>query len=309
MLRQLVQSAIGFDADARRRRHHPVAAVHRRPRGRARWSRPAPASSPQNGARLIQLGVLAAVVLALIVFVLRPLAARRPVLEITELTGPREAPAGQPRLDRPARRHPRPAGADRHQHRAPARRHLQPHRGLGRGAQELDRVPRNPQGGRRVMNAYRLERFSPAFPSGPTPSMIERRIDTVREESYRLGFLAGQAAANEAFLDEQGRLTSDLVEAIADARLTNEAARRHVAASIGPDDRGARLRHRPGARRGRPRGRGRPDRRARPGAGARRAAAAALRPGGRGRGCRPARRARPRRHRRGGARSSCRARR
>lgn len=84
------------------------------------------------------------------------------------------------------------------------------------------------------MNAYRLERFSPAIPSGPTPSMIERRIDTVREESYRLGFLAGQAAANEAFLDEQGRLTGDLVEAIADARLTNEAARRHVAASMGP---------------------------------------------------------------------------
>ena len=84
------------------------------------------------------------------------------------------------------------------------------------------------------MNAYRLERFSPAIPSGPTPSMIERRIDTVREESYRLGFLAGQAAANEAFLDEQGRLAGDLVEAIADARLTNEAARRHVAASMGP---------------------------------------------------------------------------
>ena len=84
------------------------------------------------------------------------------------------------------------------------------------------------------MSAYRLEKFSPAFSSAPAPSAIERRIDTVREESYRLGFLAGQAAANEVFLDDQGRLTSDLVEAIADARLTNEAARRHVAASIGP---------------------------------------------------------------------------
>ena len=51
-----------------------------------------------NGARLIQLGVLAGVVLALIFFVLRPLAARRPVLEITELTGPREAPPAQARL-------------------------------------------------------------------------------------------------------------------------------------------------------------------------------------------------------------------
>jgi hypothetical protein len=84
------------------------------------------------------------------------------------------------------------------------------------------------------MNAYRLERFSPATGAAPAPSLVERRIDTVREESYRLGFLAGQAAANEAFLDDQGRLTSELVEAIADARLTNEAARRHVAASIGP---------------------------------------------------------------------------
>jgi hypothetical protein len=84
------------------------------------------------------------------------------------------------------------------------------------------------------MNAYRLERFSPAFSAAPAPSPVERRIDAVREEAYRLGFLAGQAAANEAFLDDQGRLTSDLVEALADARLTNEAARRHVAASIGP---------------------------------------------------------------------------
>jgi hypothetical protein len=84
------------------------------------------------------------------------------------------------------------------------------------------------------MSAYRLERFSPAFSSAPSPSAIERRIDTVREDAYRLGFLAGQAAANEVFLDDQGRLTSELVEAIADARLTNEAARRHVAASVAP---------------------------------------------------------------------------
>jgi hypothetical protein len=84
------------------------------------------------------------------------------------------------------------------------------------------------------MNAYRLERFSPATAATPAPSAIERRIDAVRQDSWRLGFLAGQAAANEAFLDDQGRLTSELVEALADARLTNEAARRHVAESIGP---------------------------------------------------------------------------
>jgi hypothetical protein len=85
------------------------------------------------------------------------------------------------------------------------------------------------------MNAYRLKTISPASPfAAPAPGVLERRIDSVREEAYRLGFLAGQAAATEGFLDDQGRLTSDLVEALADARLTNEAARRHVAATVGP---------------------------------------------------------------------------
>ena len=85
------------------------------------------------------------------------------------------------------------------------------------------------------MSAYRLETFLPA--AGPAPSRIdpvERRIEAAREEAYHEGFLAGQAVATEGFLDEQGRLTSELVEAIADARLTNEAARRHVAASLAP---------------------------------------------------------------------------
>ena len=150
------------------------------------------------------------------------------------------------------------------------------------------------------MNAYRLERFSPAIPSGPTPSMIERRIDAVREESYRLGFLAGQAAANEAFLDEQGRLTGDLVEAIADARLTNEAARRHVAASIGPMIAALAAGIAPAlAEAGLGAEVTRIVERALA-AGARRAAAAALRPGGRGAAVGAARRARARRHRRGG---------
>lgn len=42
------------------------------------------------GGRIAQLGVLGAIVLALIFFVLRPMAVRRPVLELAELTGPRE---------------------------------------------------------------------------------------------------------------------------------------------------------------------------------------------------------------------------
>ncbi len=85
------------------------------------------------------------------------------------------------------------------------------------------------------MNAFRLETFSPA--SGPVPvrvSPVERRVAAAREEAYQAGFLVGQAEATEAFLAEEARLTSDLVEAIADARLTNEAARRHVAASLAP---------------------------------------------------------------------------
>jgi flagellar M-ring protein FliF len=100
LLRQLVQSAIGFDAE-----RGDVVTIES-----LQFTLPPEAGAlaeagsgflAANGARLIQIGVLAAVVLALIFFVLRPLAARRPVLEITELTGPREALAGQQRLDHP----------------------------------------------------------------------------------------------------------------------------------------------------------------------------------------------------------------
>jgi hypothetical protein len=85
------------------------------------------------------------------------------------------------------------------------------------------------------MNAYRLETFTPA--SGPwrgRPNPIEQRVEAAREEAYHAGFLAGQAMAVEGFLEDQSRLTSELVEAIADARLTNEAARRHVIAGLAP---------------------------------------------------------------------------
>ena len=85
------------------------------------------------------------------------------------------------------------------------------------------------------MNAFRLETIAPA--SGPAPlrmSMAERRAEAAREEAYQAGFIDGQSMATEGFLAEEGRLTSELVEAIADARLTNEAARRHVATSLGP---------------------------------------------------------------------------
>ncbi len=85
------------------------------------------------------------------------------------------------------------------------------------------------------MSVFRLETFAPI--SGIGAQRIgppERRLEAAREAAYRDGFLAGQATATEAFVEEEGRLTSELVEAIADARLTNEAARRHVAASLAP---------------------------------------------------------------------------
>jgi hypothetical protein len=83
------------------------------------------------------------------------------------------------------------------------------------------------------MNAYRLETFAPVSALRARP-VAERRIEAVREEAWRSGFVAGQAAATEAFLEDESRLTSDLVEAIADARMTNEAARRHIALSLAP---------------------------------------------------------------------------
>jgi hypothetical protein len=82
------------------------------------------------------------------------------------------------------------------------------------------------------MSAFRLQTFAPEPDDGPRLS--GRELAALREESYRAGWLAGQAAATEAHLDEQARLTSELVEALCDARLTNEAARRHVAASLAP---------------------------------------------------------------------------
>jgi hypothetical protein len=85
------------------------------------------------------------------------------------------------------------------------------------------------------MNAYRLETFAPVSAAlRSRPPAAERRLEAVREEAWRAGFVAGQAAATESFLEDEGRLTSELVEAIADARMTNEAARRHVHASIAP---------------------------------------------------------------------------
>jgi hypothetical protein len=85
------------------------------------------------------------------------------------------------------------------------------------------------------MNAFRLQTFTPAEGFGERrQSEAERRLEAAREEAYRAGFVAGQAAATESHLDDETRLTAELVEAIGDACMTNEAARRHVAESLAP---------------------------------------------------------------------------
>ena len=95
--------------------------------------------------------------------------------------------------------------------------------------------PDSPQGARRIMSVYPPRDLRPdrrrRAPRVDPPSAGSRRC--ARRPTHE-GFLAGQAMATEAFLEEESRLTSELVEAIADARLTNEAARRHVAASLAP---------------------------------------------------------------------------
>lgn len=84
------------------------------------------------------------------------------------------------------------------------------------------------------MSAFRLETFSPAAPPVRRVSPFERQIEAVRGEAYRAGFVAGQGEATEAHLEDQSRLTAAFVEALEDARMTNEAARRHVVASLAP---------------------------------------------------------------------------
>ena len=231
-LRQLVQSAIGFD-EAR----GDVVTIET-----LRFTLPAEAGVlveggsgflAENGARLTQLGILAAIVLALIFFVLRPMLAQGPRPLLAELTGPRdiEPPRqlagnglGGDILDLP------PQSASK----IDRLREVIASRGedFGRSAQGLDRGPRPSQGARPVMTVLRLETFAPG--AALRPADRRREIEAAREMAFRAGYLEGQSAATEAHLSEEGRLTAELVEAVSDARMTNEAARRHVAASLAP---------------------------------------------------------------------------
>lgn len=93
LLRQLVQSAVGFDAARGDTVTIESLQLTAPPEAGALAERAGSGFLAANGAKLAQLGVLGAIVLALIFFVLRPMTSRRPVLELADLTGPRELPA------------------------------------------------------------------------------------------------------------------------------------------------------------------------------------------------------------------------
>lgn len=85
------------------------------------------------------------------------------------------------------------------------------------------------------MKSLRLETFEPSRdPERARASALEGILARAREEAYEAGYLAGQAAATEGFMEEQAKLSGALVEAIEDSRLTNEAARRAVVLSLAP---------------------------------------------------------------------------
>lgn len=98
-LRQLVQSAAGFDAERGDTVTIESLQFTLPPEEGALAERSGPGFLDAYGGRLAQLGVLGVIVLALIVFVLRPMASRRPLGDLAELTGPRELaglPGAQP---------------------------------------------------------------------------------------------------------------------------------------------------------------------------------------------------------------------
>ena len=93
-LRLLVQSAMGFDE--KRGDVVTIESLQFTPPAEqgALAERAGSAFLEMHGARIAQLGVLAAIVLALIFFVLRPMLGRQPAPDLAELTGPSELLAG-----------------------------------------------------------------------------------------------------------------------------------------------------------------------------------------------------------------------
>jgi flagellar M-ring protein FliF len=86
-LRGLVQSAVGFDAGRGDTVTIETLQFTALPEAGSLAERPAGGWLAADGARLAQMGVLGAIVLALILFVLRPMLAGRPGAALAELTG------------------------------------------------------------------------------------------------------------------------------------------------------------------------------------------------------------------------------
>lgn len=97
ILRLLVQTAIGFDAERGDTVTLQSLQFTATPEQGALAERSGSGFLEAQGARLAQIGVLGVIVLALIFFVLRPMMNRKPVMALAELTGPREAVAEAPR--------------------------------------------------------------------------------------------------------------------------------------------------------------------------------------------------------------------
>lgn len=91
-LRQLVRSAMGYD-EGRGDVVTISSLEFTPPAEQGSVAERGPAFIELYGGRLIQLGVLAGIVLALIFFVLRPMTSRRPIVAIAELAGPEAATA------------------------------------------------------------------------------------------------------------------------------------------------------------------------------------------------------------------------
>ncbi|WP_424929313.1 hypothetical protein [Amaricoccus tamworthensis] len=89
------------------------------------------------------------------------------------------------------------------------------------------------------MGNFQLETFSPEEKKKVAPPPKKKEIPApdlkaIREEAYAQGVIDGRSAATEEYLNDQGRLTAELIEALYDAGMTNEAARQHVSASMVP---------------------------------------------------------------------------
>ncbi len=97
VLRQLVQSAMGYDAERGDSVTISQLQFTALPEAGTVVERTGGSFLELNAARLAQIGVLGTIVLALILFVLRPMLGRPQTLALAELTGPRELAAGEAR--------------------------------------------------------------------------------------------------------------------------------------------------------------------------------------------------------------------